>query len=210
MKDGKGPDGQPLCAAKEIDSERLVVDKATKGVKWAIVYIPKPTKVNPEAESAAKSAPLVFDQKNCSFVPHVLVGTKGATVTITSQDPVGHNANSRGLLNTKFNLPTQPNSKIPQLLKNPEPKPGEVGCDVHPWMKAYWFVLNNPYFAVTDAQGNYEIKNAPAGEQKVVVWAECLGPGLLTPSSGEAVTIKAGGDTAKDFTIDAAKVKPEG
>ncbi len=86
-------------------------------------------------------------------------------------------------------------------------KPGKVGCDIHSWMEAYWLVLDNPYFAVTDEKGNFEIKDAPAGDQKVVVWAEALGPGYLTSPSGDVVNIKASGDTTKDFTLDAAKVK---
>lgn len=206
-KGDKGVKDGDYCSKSEIDSQRLVVNKSNKGVQNVLVYIPKPTAVNPEAASAAKTADLVFDQKNCTFVPHVLAGMKGATVTIKSSDSVGHNTNAVGLINNKFNLPTQPNSAQPQVLKGTD-KPGKVGCDIHPWMEAYWLVLDNPYFAVTDADGNFEIKNAPAGDQKVVVWAEALGPNYLTPGSGEAVTIKAGSDpTVKEWTLDPAKVK---
>jgi hypothetical protein len=92
-------------------------------------------------------------------------------------------------------------------MKAAEPKPAEVVCDIHNWMKSYWFALGNPYFAVTDADGNFEIKNVPAGDQKVVVWAEALGPGYLTAQSGDTIAIKAGGETSKDFTLDPSKVK---
>ena len=74
-------------------------------------------------------------------------------------------------------------------------------------MTSYWLVLDNPYFAVTDADGNFEIKNAPAGTQKVAVWQEATL--FVTPSSGQDVTIAAGGDTAQEFKILAAQVKPE-
>ncbi len=194
-----------ICAKAEIDSERLVVNATNKGVRNVLVYIPKPTQVNPEAASAAKVAPVEFDQKNCRFVPHVLAAMKGATVTIKSSDAVGHNTNS-SLNNNKFNLPTQPNSSMPWLLRQAD-KPGRIVCDIHNWMEAYWLILDNPYFAVTDADGNFEIKNAPAGDQKVVVWAEALGPGYLTSPSGDTVSVKAGGDTAKEFKLDASKLK---
>ena len=50
-------------------------------------------------------------------------------------------------------------------------------------------VLDNPYFAVTDDKGNFEIKNVPAGTQKVVVWQEAVAKGgFVTPPSGEDVT----------------------
>ena len=60
---------------------------------------------------------------------------------------------------------------------------------------------------MTDAEGNFEIKNAPAGTQKVVVWQEAVG--FVTAPSGDAVDIKANDATAKDFVVDAAKVRPE-
>ena len=80
-------------------------------------------------------------------------------------------------------------------------------CDIHPWMKAYWMVLDNPYFAVTDDKGNFEIKNVPAGTQKVVVWQEACG--RLRHGRRRATRSRSRpGDTTKDFTIDAGKVKP--
>ena len=195
-----------VCAKKEIDSEKLVVDPASKGVSYAIVYIPKPTAVNPEATSAAKAAEVVFDQKNCMFVPHVLAAMKGATVTIKSSDPVGHNANAVGLNNNKFNLPTAAHV-VAALGARAADKPGKVECDIHSWMEAYWLVLDNPYFAVTDDQGNFEIKNAPAGDQKVVVWAEALGARLPHLPLGRRGRHQGRRRTTKDFTLDAAKVK---
>ena len=67
-------------------------------------------------------------------------------------------------------------------------------------------VLDSPYFAVTDEKGNFEIKNAPAGTQKVVVWQEAVDKnGFVTPPSGEDVVIKANDATVKDFTIDPAE-----
>ncbi len=181
-KGDKSVTGGEICSAKEIDSERLVVDPKTKGLRYAIVYIPKPTAVNPEAAAAAKSAEVVFDQKNCTFIPHVIAAMRGATVTVKSTDAVPHNADAVGLLGNKFNETTQPNSSMPKVLKGLDARPGLVKCDIHGWMESYWLVLGNPYFAVTDAEGKFEMKNVPAGDQKVVVWAECLGPGNVTPT----------------------------
>lgn len=197
-----------VCAKSPIQSERLVVDPATKGVRYAIVYIPRPTAVSPEAASAAKAAAIDFDQKGCVFVPHALAVMKGATINVKSSDPVGHNVNLR-LINTKFNSAVQPGSAAVAIQpKAAETRPGEVVCDIHPWMKSWWFVSNNPYFAVTDEEGNYEIKNVPAGTQKVVVWQEAVTP-FVTPGSGEAVDVRANGETTKDFAIQPAQVKAE-
>jgi len=201
-------DKDPTVCAKEtpIVSERVVVDEATKGVKNVLVYIPKPTAVNPEAVSAVSAPQIVFDQENCVFKPHVLALMKGAKVDLKNSDPVSHNINSR-LKNNGFNQIVPASQELHQAIDNPERSPGELTCDIHPWMRAYWLVLDNPYFAVTDDKGNYEIKNAPAGTQKVVVWQEAAG--FVTPQSGEGVDVKAGAETSKDFTIDSGKLKPE-
>jgi hypothetical protein len=88
---------------------------------------------------------------------------------------------------------------------SPERAPGPVSCSIHPWMQAWWLVLDHPYFAVTDDNGNFEIKNAPAGTQRVVVWQEAVG--YVTPGSGEPVDIKANDTTSKEFQLDPNKVK---
>jgi hypothetical protein len=207
---GKAAKDPEVCAKDApIMSERLVVDGDTKGVRYVIVYIPKPTAVNEEAKSRAHQGEIVFDQEKCTFIPHVLVTMKGVTVDLKNSDPVNHNINSR-LQNNGFNklLSASKDEKLP--VNEIERKPGELTCDIHPWMRAYWMVLDNPYFAVTDEKGDFEIKDVPAGTQKVVVWHEAItGSSFLTASSGDPVDIKAGDTTTKDFTIDAGKLRPE-
>jgi plastocyanin len=197
-----------VCAAQAIESQYLVVDPASKGVQYALVYIPKPTAVSEEAKSAAGQASVEFDQKNCTFIPHVLPVMKGATIQVKSSDQVTHNVNSK-LLNTKFNESIAPGVVRAVQAKAAERSPGMVVCDIHPWMKAWWLVLDSPYFAVTDAQGNFEIEGVPAGTQKVVVWQEAVN--FVTPSAGAPVVVQAGDEPteAPPFVIDPGKVRPE-
>ncbi len=206
------PKGQaskdPEMCAKDapIMSERLVVDSGTGGVKNVLVYLPKPTSINEEAKSNALTAQFTFDQKNCIFEPHVMAVMVGAKVELKNSDPKPHNINSR-LRNNGYNKLLAGLQSVAQPVDAAERSPGEITCDIHNWMKAYWMVLDNPYFAVTDAQGNYEIKNVPSGTQKVVAWQE--GVGFVTAPSGDPVDIKAGEPTSRDFTVDVAKLKPE-
>jgi plastocyanin len=204
-------DKDPTVCAKDapILSERLVVDDASKGVKNVLVYIPKPTAVSEEAKSSVQSAQFVFDQEKCTFKPHVLAAMTGVKVELKNSDPVNHNINSR-LKNNPFNKLLSASQEAAQPVEAPERSPGELTCDIHPWMKAYWLVLDNPYFAVTDDKGNFEIKNVPAGTQKVVVWQESVAPsGFVSAPSGDPIDIKAGDATTKDLTIDATKIRPE-
>jgi plastocyanin len=206
---GKAEKNPEICAKDgPIKSERLVVDPATKGVKFALVYLPRPTAVNEDAKKAASSAKVAFDQKGCVFEPHVLGLMAGVPVTLKSSDSANHNVNVK-LKNSTFNQTIAAGAAFPFTPSAPERTPGQVVCDIHPWMTSWWMVLDNPYFAVTDDKGNFEIKNVPAGTQKVVVWQEAVSKGgFVTPASGEDVNIKPGDATPKDFTIDPTKLLP--
>jgi hypothetical protein len=207
---GKAAKDPEVCAKDApILSERLVVDADSKGVKNVFVYIPKPTAVNEEAKSSVHSGQIVFDQEKCTFIPHALATMTGVKVELKNSDSINHNTHSR-LRQNEFNPLMSRGQTIPLSELNPERSPGEITCDIHPWMRAYWMVLDNPYFAVTDDKGNFEIKNVPAGTQKVVVWHEAVAPkSFLTAPSGDPIDIKANDTTTKDFTIDAGKLLPE-
>jgi len=66
-------------------------------------------------------------------------------------------------------------------------------CNVHPEMAGYIIVSPTPYFAETDASGNYKIENVPDGKYNVVAWHEGMKP--QTKSVDVAGTGKA------DFTL---------
>jgi plastocyanin len=207
---GKAAKDPEVCAKDApLVSERLVVDGATKGVKNVLVYLPKPTSVSDEAKKAYAGANVVFDQEKCVFEPHVLGMMAGAPITLKSSDPINHNINAK-LKQSAFNQLIQGGATAQFSAQGPERTPGEVTCDIHPWMRAWWMVLDHPNFAVTDAKGYFEIKNAPAGTQKVVVWQEALDKnGFLTAPSGEEVMIKANDATVKDYKIESGRVRAE-
>ncbi|HKI19012.1 MAG TPA: hypothetical protein VKA15_14085 [Isosphaeraceae bacterium] len=203
---GKAAKNPEVCAKDApILSERLVVDGATKGVKNVLVYLPRPTAVNEDARKAASGAIVMFDQAKCVFDPHVLGLMVGVPVELKSSDPVNHNVNAK-LKNSTFNQTIAGGQSFKFTPSAAERTPGNIVCDIHPWMSAWWMVVDHPYIAVTDTKGNFEIKNVPAGTQKVVVWQEAVG--FVTAPSGEDVTIKPNDTTAQGFTIDPAKVKP--
>lgn len=207
VEKGKAPKDPEVCAKdKPIKSERLLVDGATKGVRNVLVYIPRPSAVNDDAKSAASKAEVTFDQARCVFEPHVVAVMTGAKVTLKSSDPVNHNVNAKLQKNAPFNSILAAGQSTTFTPTSSERSPVPVTCDIHPWMQAWWMVLDNPYFAVTDEKGNFEIKNVPAGPQKVVVWQEATS--FVTAPSGDDVTVAANQATTKNVTIDPGKVKP--
>ena len=181
----------------------------TKGVKNVLVYLNKPTSVSDDAKKAYAATPIMFDQIKCVFEPHVLGIMAGSPITLKSSDPVNHNVNAK-LKSSAFNQLLAPQSKTQFTPTGAERTPGEVTCDIHPWMKAWWMVFDHPYFAVTDAKGYFEIKNAPAGTQKVVVWQEAVDKnGFITAPSGDEVVIKANDAVVHDFKLEPSRLRPE-
>ena len=202
---GKAEKDPEVCAkTTPIMSEKLVVNSGTKGVRNVFVYLQRPTAVNEEAKKAALANHPEFDQKNCTYIPRALAVMTGQTVTLKSSDPTNHNVNFQ-LKNLNQNPLIAPGTTKDITPDSAERAPGPVSCSIHPWMLAYWLVLDHPYFAVTDENGNFEIKNAPAGTQKVVVWQEATG--YVTAASGDSVNIKPNDTTTQNFKIDPAKVK---
>ena len=114
----------------------------------------------------APAAKPVVDQTKMTFNPHVLVVQAGTTVEFLNNDAVGHNVYWPSVSGNKklaHNLGTWPKGEKKSFQFNDVGVAGLL-CNVHPEMKAYIVVSPTPYFAVTDKNGNYEIKNVPPGK----------------------------------------------
>ena len=136
-----------------------------------------------------------MDQKGLLFQPHVLVVPVGATVDFQNSDSVQHNVywpSVGGNKKLTHNLGTWPQGQK-RSFKFDQPGAVPLLCNVHPEMAGYVVVVPTPYYAETDASGNYKIENVPDGSYTVVAWHE----GAKTQS--KPVTV-AGSGTA-DFTL---------
>jgi plastocyanin len=130
----------------------------------------------------------VVDQTKMTFNPHVLVVPAGTTVEFLNNDPVGHNVYWPSVSGNKklaHNLGTWPKGEKKSFQFNDVGVAGLL-CNVHPEMNGYIVVSPTPYFAVTDKNGNYEIKNVPPGEYTLKTWSE---DGKVTT---QAVEVAAG------------------
>jgi hypothetical protein len=186
-----------VCAKNTaIASRELVVDPQTKGIRYAFAYLPKPTGMNPEAAKAlvAKAAKVEIDQRNCEFLPYVTAIIKDQPLVLKSSDAINHNIRFSAFVNAAFNQILPANGKVEVNLVA-ERRPIPLACDIHPWMKGYIMVFDHPFFAITGADGSFEIQGVPAGEQRLVVWQETKGYVTDGKAAGMAVQVKAGGVT---------------
>jgi plastocyanin len=116
----------------------------------------------------------VMDQKKLTFIPHVMAVLKGTTVDFLNSDSVGHNVYWPSIGgNRKFahNMGTWPQG-VKKSFTFEETGAVPLLCNVHPEMSAYIIVTPTPYFAVTNAQGEYTIKDVPAGKYTLKTWSE--------------------------------------
>lgn len=189
----------PVCKAEEILNKDLTVDPATKGVANGIAYLVNLTGDASAAEKAllAKQPQVVIDQINCEYVPYASVVYKDQKLTFKSSDPVGHNVDFKpmGKGNAAINPMLPPNGKIDYTIKAAEKRPTAVNCSIHPWMKGYVYIADNPFAAVTKADGSFEITGVPPGEQHLIVWQSTKGYVTTGSGKGMAVTVKAGETT---------------
>ncbi len=135
----------------------------------------------------------VMDQRNETFVPHVLAIITGTTVDFPNSDKFYHNV---------FSLSkTRPFDLGRYAAGNSRPvrfdRPGivRVFCDIHSHMNAFILVFGHPFFAMTDAEGRYRIENVPPGTYGVIAWNEG------TSSEPRAATVPDGGAAELDFTL---------
>ena len=152
---------------KTLPAEKyLIKDRKIENV---VVYL-----VDVKSGKAIPAAPLTMTNLKCAFVPHVAVGFKGEKIIQKNDDPIFHNIHTYVNGKTAYNigLPEQGSSATKPLLRDGLM---EVTCDSHPWMHGYVEILDHPYGAVTNAKGEFELKDIPAGTYTVEAWHEALG-----------------------------------
>jgi hypothetical protein len=159
--------------------ERRLVDTRGGGLADALVYV----KTGISGGYPAPAEPALIDQKGCDYSPRMLAMQAGQPLTIRNSDDTLHNIHPRPQVNAEWNI-GQPRQGMESTRTFDKPENLiPIGCDVHPWMRAWISVLPHPFFAVTKADGRYEIKGLPAGQYEV----EVLHPKLKPATQGIAV-----------------------
>jgi plastocyanin len=191
--DPKAKDGR-ICAAADLPSDELVVDPKTQGIRHIFVYIRKvdKTTIHPKLKTSAQKN-VVFDQKGCRFTPHTLMVRTDQSVLVKSGDNCAHNTHTYPIRNKADNFILNANNRIGLKFSYPiaEFLPTTIKCDIHPWMKAYWLILDHPYMAITDAQGRFTVTGLPPGTYEFRCWHELVGYVAAGSKRGFSVTIKA-------------------
>jgi len=177
-----------VCGQHEIKNESLMVGGGG-GVENAVVSIVSISKGKPMPTDAP-----VLDQKGCAYLPHVLLFPAGSTVKINNDDGILHNIHTYSTKNAPVNM-AQPKFKKTIEAKFDQPEVIRVTCDAHGWMEGWFISEDNPYYAKTDADGNYKLTDVPPGDYELRVWQEKLG------EKTQKVTVPAGGSVTANFDL---------
>ena len=203
-----------VCApgGREVRGEQVVVGP-DNGLANVIVYVRKiPESWVHESAKEAPSEPFVYDQKDCTFLSHVVAVHTDRDIVIKNSDSVPHNTDIRGV----DNLTVSELSSIPYSFGGKaKSSPLTVACSIHPWMRSYILPLDHGYFFVTGSDGKFEIKDLPAGVPlEFQIWQEQTGglsggeisnPNVKWGKRGRfTVTLKPDTEEVLDINVPAA------
>ena len=188
-------EADPVCLglhAEPVETETIVA--ADGKLANVFVYVK-------EGISGSYSPPdeaELLNQEGCTYSPHVAGIMTGQTLVIRNSDSTLHNVHALAQNNEEFNQ-GQPFQGM-ELEKEFDTQEVMVRfkCDVHPWMGAYLGVLDHPFFAVSGADGSFEIDGLPAGDYVIEAWHETLG------TQTQSVSVAADGAVGVTFDFSPA------
>ena len=187
-----------ICAAEAVPNQKYVVS-ADGGLANAFVYMKKAPKSGiPDVPEES----VVIDQQGCVFIPHVAIARVGQNVELKNSDPVAHNVNVKGVAN-QFNNTIPPNNSASVEFEYADRFPAPTVCDFHNWMSAFVLVLDHPWAAVTDENGDFEITGLPDGTWDFVIWHESVG---YIERSVKVTAKQNSAPITMDFEVAAAKL----
>jgi hypothetical protein len=199
------------CLSKgPIKRDELVVNPKNRGVRWVLVWLAPvkdfrdPTRVPPIHPSLKDVSPkkVEIDQPVCRFVPHMVAVREGTTIVFKNSAPIHNNVRVDGwpkgpyhnaLLHAKTGVLEVKGVKARLV-------PFSCSNSMHPWMKGWVGVFRHPYYAITDADGKFDIQDAPIGQWRLMLWQEKVGWVINRGRDhiGRVITIKGGHRTTTE------------
>lgn len=157
------------CGELQVSQSLLISSQG--GLKNAVVYLEGDFET---AEAPIQSAPVLLDQKNCRFEPHVLLVPANQIFKIGNGDPVAHDVRIFDGADMLYRF------EMDEYQKPTDQKLDKTGkfvirCGLHKWMHAYVVSMDHPYYAITREDGSFNLRNIPAGNYTMHIWHESLG-----------------------------------
>jgi len=178
--EGQVPEAELLRLSKDCapgpgpnPQSEAVLMSADNGLQNVFVYIRDG--VDPSYTFDPPTAPVELAQRGCIYRPRVMGVQVGQVIDVLNADPTLHNVHALPMVNQEFNK-HQPvkDSHMTHVFTAPEVMV-RFKCDVHPWMASWVGVVAHPFFAVSDANGKFDIRGIPPGSYTLEAWHEKYG-----------------------------------
>lgn len=186
---------EPACAKMytTLPTAETVVTGAGNALADVVIYVSAGAPDDPAPSSA-----VVFTQKGCRYIPHVLVFVVNQELKVQNEDQTSHNVHPQPKQNREWNKSQPPGAPaITEKYEKAEFIP--VKCNIHPWMHGNFAVLKNSHYAVSNETGGFSLANLPPGKYTISAWHESYG------EQSQEVTIT--GNETKTITF-SFKTKP--
>ena len=178
-------------AGAPVFSEEVVVNNG----KLQNVFVYVKSGLPDNVSFPPQTSEVTLDQKGCRYVPHVLGLHTGANLKVTSSDQTNHNIHPIPKNNREWNDTIFPSADpLTRRFTKPEVMI-PVKCGLHAWMRAHIGVLDHPFFAVSDANGQFTLKGLPPGEYEIEAWHK------LYKAQSLKVKVEPKADAKADFTF---------
>jgi len=176
-----------VCGKTPIYSPDLLVGKH-QGIANVVVRLTDITQGKPQTPIS-----VTLTQKGCGFRPHVTTVQTGGEVVVANGDPLTHNIHTFSFDNPQLNQ-AQPAGAPALMIKPVIAETIKVQCDIHKWMAGWIIVAEHPYYAVTDANGQFTLTDVPPGTYTIEFWQETLGVVTqhVTVKANQTVQVSAG------------------
>ncbi len=232
LYDGKPPVREPLVpirraeafAAEPLLDQTLMVHEKNRGVANVVIWLsrdrnaPLPP-IHPSFEDSSE-AEVEINVTPRSFKPRAVLLRTTQSLQLVNDDTVATNFKIDSIINRPYNVlvPAGTRFNTPLSFSKAERIPVKVSSSIYPWVQGHLFVQDHPYFAVTDANGRFEIKDLPVGDWTFRTWHERNGylhgevtVGMIKQQwkRGEfEVTITAGENDIREIYIPPLYFKP--
>jgi hypothetical protein len=151
------------CRDVDLNADRQFVDVETRGVRDAVVYVAPLRRDRGRWQQLRRNETVRVEVKDCRIHPHIVVARAGDKLHVVHRDESAtHNLNFSCFANPPLGATIPAHGEHTRELRSAEPAAVPIKCNIHPWEKAYLFVLDHSYIGVSGREGELAIRGLPA------------------------------------------------
>jgi tetratricopeptide (TPR) repeat protein len=169
-----------------------------RGLKDTIISLTDVKKGKPFSQEMQK-----FNINRCRANNYIIGIKNSENILIENTDPIQHEIATyevRNIYSNQIsNRPVIPkSSQVRAAFVRHDANEFNIKCNLHPFLQTHGYLVDNPYYTVTDSGGNFTIEDIPPGTYEVVAWHTYI------PQKKGTITITAKGETEINFEFDGA------